>query len=219
MTACDQSGSQSLRNISVTIKINCRDPSLGVVRERTLAYGQEFRGLQNQRRSQRVTKGTFLFPPAALQFAYGHPHYKPEVPLHAMRDDGRALRLRKILLPLPIADGSPPLRRRPVLLQALPGSLQLPSVRFGFGSQLLGSGPRVDLSSVSDGLLRDCVTCGPPAHMHEAHNLDHHCLFVFPKHFAHTVGDFADGGVGFHGGDDMRHEIGSRAGSVLDLLQ
>ena len=30
------------------------------------------------------------FLPAALQFAHGH-HHKPEVPLHAMRDDGRPL--------------------------------------------------------------------------------------------------------------------------------
>jgi hypothetical protein len=29
--------------------------------------------------------------PAALQFAHGDHHDKPEVPLHAMRDDGRPL--------------------------------------------------------------------------------------------------------------------------------
>ena len=61
---------------------------------------------------------------SAVQFAYGH-HDASKVPLHAMRDDGRALRLRKILLPLPIAGGSPPLRRWLVLLQTVPRSLQL----------------------------------------------------------------------------------------------
>jgi len=68
--------------------------------------------------------------PAALQFAHGHYH-KPEVPLHAMRDDGRPVRLRKVLLPLPIADGSPPVRGWPLLLQALPRSVRL--YRFGVG--------------------------------------------------------------------------------------
>src|SRR5580698_889229 len=58
----------------------------------------------------RVTNGTFPNPSGALQFAHGH-HYTEEVSLHAMRDDGRPLRLRKILLPLPIAGGGPPLRR------------------------------------------------------------------------------------------------------------
>src|SRR5579862_141640 len=69
--------------------------------------------------------------PDAVQFAHGHHDHKPEVPLHAMRDDGRPLRLRKILLPLPIADGSPPVRGWPLLLQALPRSLRL--YRFGVG--------------------------------------------------------------------------------------
>jgi hypothetical protein len=77
-------------------------------------------------------------PSAALQFAHGYDDGK-EVPLHAMRDDGGPLRLRKILLPMPVAHGSPPMRRRLVLLQALPGSLRLQGVRFGFEFELVAS--------------------------------------------------------------------------------
>jgi hypothetical protein len=72
-----------------------------------------------------VTNGTFLLLRGGLQFAHGYHDYQEEIPLHAVRNDGRALRLRKVLLPLPVADGDSPLRGQPVLLQALPGSLRL----------------------------------------------------------------------------------------------
>src|ERR1700690_1746044 len=78
-------------------------------------------------------------PPRALQFAHGY-RCAEEVPLHAMRDDGRPLRLRKILLPLPIAHGDSPLRRWLVLLPALPRSLQLQGVGHEFSFQLVASG-------------------------------------------------------------------------------
>jgi len=71
-----------------------------------------------------VTNGTFVPPTPALQFA--HDHYGAEkVPLPAVRDDRRPVRLWTILLPLPIAHRSPPLRRQPVLLQAVPGGVWL----------------------------------------------------------------------------------------------
>ena len=42
---------------------------------------------------------------------------------------------------------------------------------------------------------------------HRRTSLDNDRFFVLAEHFAHGVGDFAYRGVGFHGGDDMRHQI------------
>jgi len=63
-------------------------------------------------------------PSAALEFAHGH-YYTEKVSLHAMRDDGRSLWLRKILLPVPVLDRDSALWRQFVLLQTLPRCLRL----------------------------------------------------------------------------------------------
>jgi len=70
--------------------------------------------------------------PSRYSFAHGH-HHQVKVPLHAVRDDRRPLRLRKVLLPLPVANGRPPLPGRLVLLPTLPRSLRL----YGFELNLL----------------------------------------------------------------------------------
>ncbi len=77
-----------------------------------------------QSRAGRLPTALSRFAPAGLQFAHDYLSAE-EVSLPAMRDDGRSLRLRKVLLPVPIADGSPALRRQFVLLQAMPGSVRL----------------------------------------------------------------------------------------------
>src|SRR5580698_3071503 len=48
---------------------------------------------------------------------------------------------------------------------------------------------------------------------------DDYCLFVLAKHFAHGVGNFPDGRVSFHGSQNVRHEIRSRASGGLDLRE
>lgn len=76
------------------------------------------RGMISGDRRPLVTNGTLPACPSALEFAHGY-HRTEEISLPAMRNDRRPLRMRKVLLPLPIADGRPPMRRQLVLLPTL----------------------------------------------------------------------------------------------------
>lgn len=44
--------------------------------------------------------------------------------------------------------------------------------------------------------------------------LNHHCFLVLAKHFAQRIRDLADGGIGLHRGNDVRHQViaGARGG-------
>src|SRR5712692_2578833 len=73
-------------------------------------------------------------PPVALQFAHvNHKDNRPQnqVPLHAVRDERRALRMREVLLPLPVANRCPPLPGWPSLLSSLPRGLRLQAAGLG----------------------------------------------------------------------------------------
>ena len=57
---------------------------------------------------------------------------------------------------------------------------------------------------------RDFKYCG-------LRNLDHHGFLVFAEEAAKGVGDFADGGVSFDGGEDGREKVFSGGGAALEF--
>jgi hypothetical protein len=77
-------------------------------------------------------------PVVGIEFTHEFRRHREKVRLHAVRDVGREVPLREILLPLPEPTGYPAVPGWPFLLPTLPRRLRLPDFRLiiaGFRSQ------------------------------------------------------------------------------------